>query len=331
MIGPDASAVGFAFGSSSRSRDEQDLLQQVVEVQLRLRRHLGELRRAAPLLRLQTFRRQLGLDAVEIRVRKVDLVDRDDDRHLGRARVRDRLLRLRHHAVVGGDDEDGDVGHLRAAGAHGGERLVARRVEERDLPAVDVDLVGADVLRDPARLGRDDARLADGVEQRRLAVVDVAHDRDHRRARDERLLRIVVRLWLLVVLAGMLDRDLALELGRDQLDLLVGQRLRRRPHLAEAHQDLDQVGHRHAQRLREVADGDAGLDGDRTGGLRSGRRARFAPSAVLLAAARLARVLPRTRRLVVDHDATPAVARACAAARAERPVRFSSVRHQPPV
>ena len=47
--------------------------------------------------------------------------------------VVDRFLRLRHHAVVGGDDEDGDVRHLRAAGAHRGEGFVARRVEEGDL------------------------------------------------------------------------------------------------------------------------------------------------------------------------------------------------------
>ena len=44
-------------------------------------------------------------------------------------------------------------------------------------------LVRADVLRDAAGLGLDDGRRADRVEQRRLAVVDVAHDRDDRRAR----------------------------------------------------------------------------------------------------------------------------------------------------
>ncbi len=88
-------------------------------------------------------------------------------------------------AVVGGDDEHDDVGHLRAARAHRGERLVARRVEEDDVAAVGVHLVGADVLRDAAGLARGDVGLADGVEQRRLAVVDVAHDGDHRRARHQ--------------------------------------------------------------------------------------------------------------------------------------------------
>ena len=56
----------------------------------------------------------------------VDLVDGDDDRHLGRLGVVDRLDGLGHHAVVGGDDEHDDVGDLGAAGAHLGERLVAR-------------------------------------------------------------------------------------------------------------------------------------------------------------------------------------------------------------
>jgi hypothetical protein len=42
-----------------------------------------------------------------------------------------------------------------------------------------LDVVGADVLRDAARLSGRDLRAPDVVEQRGLAVVDVAHDRDH--------------------------------------------------------------------------------------------------------------------------------------------------------
>ena len=48
-----------------------------------------------------------------------------------------------------------------------------------------LDLVGADVLGDAAGLAGDDVGLADRVEQRRLAVVDVAHDGDDRRPRHE--------------------------------------------------------------------------------------------------------------------------------------------------
>ena len=209
-------------------------------------------------------------------------------------------LRLRHHAVVGRDDEHGDVRDLRAAGAHGGERLVAGRVEEGELPAVVVDLVGADVLRDPAGLGLDHRGLADRVQQRRLAVVDVPHDRHDRRPRLEVGLLVLVHLRLELLLGGVLDPHLAADVGGDQLDLLVGERLRHRLRRAEAHQERDQLRHRHAERLREVLDGDPGLDGHRAGGRRDrGLVLRLRLGAV----AGLPAVLARARCARVDHDA----------------------------
>src|SRR5207237_274050 len=96
--------------------------------------------------------------------------------------------------------------------------------------------------------------------------------------------------------------------------------------LAEVHQDLDQLLHADAERLREVPDGDAGLDADRTGGRRRGRPALAllvlarAPAAAAVAGA--AAVLGR-----VDDDPALAVAGAVAA-RAERSVR--TVSHQCP-
>ena len=58
-----------------------------------------------------------------------------------------------------------DVGDLGAAGAHRRERLVARRVEEDDVPAVLDDLAGADVLGDAAALAGRDLGGPDGVEE----------------------------------------------------------------------------------------------------------------------------------------------------------------------
>ena len=59
---------------------------------------------------------ELGADPVGVRLRLVDLVDGDDERHAGGLGVADRLDRLRHDAVVGGDHQHDDVGHLGAAG-----------------------------------------------------------------------------------------------------------------------------------------------------------------------------------------------------------------------
>jgi hypothetical protein len=126
--------------------------------------------------------------------------------------MRDRFLGLRHDAVVGRHDQDGDVGHPRTPGAHRREGLVARRVQEGDLPAVDGYLVGADVLSDASRLGLHDLGVADRVEQRRLAVVDVAHDRHDGGPRHEVVRVVLERLRLDLLFVGVLDRDLTLEL-----------------------------------------------------------------------------------------------------------------------
>ena len=71
-------------------------------------------------------------DAVGVGVLAVDLVDGDDDRHVGRLGVVEGLDGLGHDAVVGRHHQDDDVGGLGAAGPHGGERLVARGVDEGD-------------------------------------------------------------------------------------------------------------------------------------------------------------------------------------------------------
>ena len=133
----------------------------------------------------------------------------------------DGLDGLRHHAVIGGDHENRDVGELGTAGTHGGERLVPRGVEERDLALlafqIDGHLIGADALGDAAGLAGDDVGLADGVEQSGLTVIDMAHDGDDRRTR----LQILVFLQLLAVKVDveLLQQLLVLLLGGDDLDV----------------------------------------------------------------------------------------------------------------
>ena len=130
-----ARPVGLA-ASSSSSATSEERLEQLVDAEALQGATLDDDRVAAPLLGDELVLGELLAHAVRVGVLAVDLGDRDDDRHLGRRGVVDRLDRLRHHAVVGRDHEDDDVGGLGAAGAHGGERLVARRVDERDRAAV---------------------------------------------------------------------------------------------------------------------------------------------------------------------------------------------------
>ena len=127
----------------------------------------------------------------------------------------DRFLRLRHHAVVRRDDEDDDVRDPRTAGAHHRERLVTRCIEEHDVAVVDLHGVGTDVLRDAAGLALGDARGADRVEQRGLAVIDVAHDRHNRRAGDDVGRADVFGFDLQHLLFERLHLDVGAELARD--------------------------------------------------------------------------------------------------------------------
>ena len=121
--------------------------------------------------------------------------------------------------------------------------------------AVVAHLVGADVLRDAARLAGRDRGVADGVEQARLAVVDVAHDGDHRGARNE-VGRVVDGLGLerRLLVGGVGDLDLAAEVAGEHLDGLVAEGLRDGHHLAVPHQGLDDLRGGHAEQLRDVLD-----------------------------------------------------------------------------
>ena len=88
--------------------------------------------------------------------------------------------------VVSGNDKNDDIGRIRPPRAQGGEGGVAGGVDETDVaPAAEGDEGGADVLGDPAGLLGRMVALADGVQNRGLAVVDMAHDGDDRRARGE--------------------------------------------------------------------------------------------------------------------------------------------------
>ncbi len=134
--------------------------------------------------------REVRLHPVDVRVREVDLVDRDDQRHVRRLHVANGFDGLRHHTVVGGNDKHCDVGYLCAAGTHGGERRVAGSVDEGNELPVALNLVRTDVLRDSASLAGCYLRAANRVQQTRLAVVDVTKNGYDGRARLQAFRRV---------------------------------------------------------------------------------------------------------------------------------------------
>src|SRR5690606_22503919 len=246
-------------------RRQDDGLEELVDVEVLLRGDVHELDVTAVLLSHQAVLGELGAHLLRVSGRQVDLVDRHHDRHVGRLGVVDRLRRLRLDTVVGRDHQHRDVGGLRTAGTHRGERLVTRGVNEGDLALFPVhrggDLVGADVLGDAAGLTAGHVGVADRVKQPGLTVVDVTHDGHHGRTRLEVLLAADVlteldgeRLQQLAVLVlGADDLNRVVELLAQQLQGLVRQRLGGRDHLAQLrHDDLHQRGRVDVDALTEV-------------------------------------------------------------------------------
>ena len=187
----------------------------------------------------------------------VDLIDGDDDRSLGRLGMANRLDRLWHDAVIRRHNQHDDVRDLRAARAHGCEGRVSGGVDESDgLAAGRNDLVGADVLCDAARFASDYIGVADRVEQRSLAVIDVAHDGDDGRSRNGRSLLVgpVEKTLLDVGFGDALDR--MAHFLRHKLRGVGVERVGQRHHAALAHQKLDDVDRAFGHAARELLDGD---------------------------------------------------------------------------
>ena len=113
-----------------------------------------------------------------------------------------------------------------------------------------------------------DRGLTDLVEERRLTVIDVAHNRHDRRSRLKILIDVVVDLRLKLFFVGVLDLDFALELSTDELDRLVCERLGDLHHFAYAHHVFHDVRDRNSDRCRDVSDRGARVDLCRAFGLR---------------------------------------------------------------
>ena len=188
-------------------RREKDILQQILDTFTGLCGDRAADRCTAPVLRDQFVLDQFLLHAVHIGIRLVDLVDCDNDLDTCGLGMIDGFNGLRHDTVVSRHHQHGDIRSQCAAHSHSRERLVARRIQERDQPVVDLHLVGADMLRDAACLPAGDIRLTDRVQKRGLAVVNVAHDAHHRRT----------GFHLVLVFFGLLQ-----ELGDHILRLFLG-------------------------------------------------------------------------------------------------------------
>ena len=104
----------------------------------------------------------------------------------------DRLDRLGHHAVIGGDHQDRDIRGVCSTHTHGGKGLMARGIQEGNLLSVHIHHIGSNVLGNTACLPVGHMGVADRIQQGCLTVIDMTHHTDYRRSRHQALLGILI-------------------------------------------------------------------------------------------------------------------------------------------
>ena len=182
--------------------ENREVFQQVVNAHTGFGRDRADNGIAAPLLRNQVVLRELLLDALGVGPGDVHLIDGHHDGDIGSLGMVDALYGLGHNAVIRGNDQNGDVGDHGTAGTHGGECLVARRIQEGDGLAVNLHGVGADGLGDAAGLTGGNVGFADIVQKGGFAVVYMAHHHNNGCSGDE-----IFRAVLMVVNEALLHGD----------------------------------------------------------------------------------------------------------------------------
>ncbi len=184
----------------------------------------------------------------------------------------DRFDRGRHDAVIRCDDEHHDIGHRRTTGTHGCEGFVTGGIQEGDRVVATLDGIGTHVLGDATGFARRDARLADRIEERGLAVIDMTHESDdrrtrlHLRRRDDHDLGRFDHLDRSVNLAcaffPLFDLEGEAELGAKLLGDVLFQGLGGAGENVHLHQVMDDLVRLQAELGREVLDDDRRLDDD---------------------------------------------------------------------
>ncbi len=168
---------------------EQDSIEKLGDTFTLQRRHLDCLSITAILLGNQTKLGQLLEHLVSFCSRGIHLVDGHHDGNPGCLRVVQSLNCLGHDAVIGGHHQNRDIGDLSSTGTHSGKGLVTGGINEGDSPlnalVLCPYLVSTDVLGDSPGLTGDNIRTSNRVQQLRLTVVNVTHDRHNRRSNDK--------------------------------------------------------------------------------------------------------------------------------------------------
>ena len=136
----------------------------------------------APVFRDQAVLGQLLFYLIYIGARLVDLVDGNDDLHIRRFRMTDRLYGLGFYAVIGSDHQDRNIGRAGAAHTHGSKRFMAWRIQKCNFPVSDRYHISAYMLGNASGFFICHMGIADRVQKRSFTMVYMTHNTNYRRS-----------------------------------------------------------------------------------------------------------------------------------------------------
>ena len=161
------STLGQPIGIALQLEDfrlQENGLFQLIKINFLGRRHFHIKDIAAEFLDDDLVAQQFITNAIRVGIRSIDFVDRNNDRHFRRFRMVERFDGLRLNAIIRRDNQNNDVGDLRAACTHCRKGGVAGRIDKRNpLTVGKVNLISANMLRDAAGLTCSNIRCAQGI------------------------------------------------------------------------------------------------------------------------------------------------------------------------
>ena len=125
---------------------------------------------------------KLLFDPFRVRILLVNLVDRDYHRNTGITSMMNRFDRLRFDAIISCNHQNDNVCHFRTTRSHRTECFMTRSVQKGNRAVLRINPVRAYMLGNAARFAGCNVGLPQVIKQRRLAVIDMTHDRNHWRS-----------------------------------------------------------------------------------------------------------------------------------------------------
>ena len=222
-------------------------------------RNVGEQAITPPRFRDDTIIGQLAHNTLGISLRLVNFVDSHQDRDSSRPGVVNSLFGLGFDPIVRSDNQDNDIGHPGSPGTHGSERLVTWCVEKYQAALAVMNKVGTNVLGNTSSLTGYNIRHPHSVQEGGLAMVNVSHNSDNRRTRQQVLKG--VRLLLQQVIDGVgLDINLETKFAPHKTRSFGFQCLIDRGHNTQLEKNLDDLRSLGSCQPREVTDRKPGGD-----------------------------------------------------------------------